>query len=493
MKLRTVLVILAVIFLIGIFSMAGAFAVSDYAYLVEVSSTSYLPATIYSGDVVSVAIDIKNLAYYINIVDLNISLDLGEQFELVDDGGTIELIKPGSTKTIVPKFRVSEGTVPGYYPVAVMFEYLRDGVKVTERYSITVPVSEAGKTIDLGVEPQVMNPGSPTELIFSLKNTGKTPLSNISLAWTEENSLVLPLGSDNRKQIDLIGAGETESVSYIASADPNISTGIYPLTVTITYTDSGGQQTQESEVGLLVGGITEFEVSGELSSGQLAVSIANIGSNNAEAVVVKIPSAKGVRVTGSSVDILGNLNRGDYTLATFELSMTSVPSAEDGESPRMQQASSIPVVVEYTDTTGKRQSVSKEISLAPGITATSETAASGESQFPAGGFRTRQSAQAGSDGTLPWIALGLICALAGVFNWKKAKKDWVELGKIIAGIVVIFLLAIVLFGSGIIAIAIASFVSIALLLAFFFKPSLLETAKKKAIKIKNKLLKKLGR
>ena len=56
-------------------------AVPDFGKLTEITSTNFLPETIRAGDIVSLAIDIKNRGSSITIIDLNATLDLGNQFK----------------------------------------------------------------------------------------------------------------------------------------------------------------------------------------------------------------------------------------------------------------------------------------------------------------------------------------------------------------------------------------------------------------------------
>jgi len=279
-KISTVLIL---IFALALIQPANA---GDYAFLAEVSSTSFLPATIHAGDTVSVAVNVHNKGATYSIEELKAELNLPEQFEAIEVNDNTDLIVAGATKTMILKFRVKENTLPGYYNVLLNLEYLRAGETVNQSENIAVPVSQTEKNIDVTVEPKVINPGKQTELIFTLKNIGGNAVSNIAFSWDETNDLILPLGSDNKRYVNLLQAGETTVVSYTVAADPNISTGIYPLNITMTFIDTNGTKTQSSQVGLIAGGGTDFEVSAEVSSGQLSLSIANIGSNNAESVVV---------------------------------------------------------------------------------------------------------------------------------------------------------------------------------------------------------------
>ncbi len=460
-------------------------AATDYGFLTEITSTSFLPSTIHAGNVVSLAIDVRNRGTVISIKDLTATLDIGNQFEAVELTDKIELIESEATKTIVFKFRVRGDTLPGYYPASLTLTYLRDGDEVVEKQTVTVAVTKTEKNIDVVIEPRIINPGKQTELIFTLENIGGTPISNISFSWEEEDDLVLPLGSDNKRYISLLGANESKEISYTVAADPNISPGIYPLEVSMVFTDVNGTETQTSRVGLLIGGKTDFEVSAEiLDSGQLSLSIANIGSNNADAVVVRIPQQAGVNISGSNVEILGNLNKGDFTLANFNMGQTRTTentnqgmgvrfpgsrmvSTSNGESSddKLQPSnngltsSKLLIEIDYTDTTGERQSVEKTVQLN-----------SGAGTYATGGTINGAHAEgAGILSLVPWVLLVLIVGAAVAFNILKVKRDWKKLGVVLAGIAALFIVAIFLLQSDLFVVLIAAAASIAGLAWFFLK------------------------
>jgi len=447
---------------------------AEYAYLTEITDTRFLPSTIYAGNDISLAVDIKNRGITYSIVDLNGVLDVGKQFEPISLNDSAALIQADSIKTLVFRFKAKEDTLPGYYAIFLTMTYLRNGTPVKETQNIVVPVSKTEKNIDVTLSPKIINPGNQTQLTFSLKNVGGTAVSNISFYWEETNNLILPLGSDNKRFVPEIQPDQTTEISYTIAADPNITPGIYSLNITLAFTDVNGTKTQTSQVGLIIGGKTDFEVSAEiLSSGQLSLSIANIGSNNAGAVVAKIPLQPGISVSGSSIAILGNLNKGDFTLANFQV-QSSFGNNDLNNGPAGNQANAfrqrttqqtvdfnnartmqrgLLLEIDYTDTTGERQSIQKTIQL-------NQNASSVQSST----FSSQQT------GTLSWLSWALLAAIicAGIaWNKFKGKKSWKNLAIVLAIVIVLFLAVIFLLNSNLLA-SVASAIVSAVLLAWFF-------------------------
>ncbi|MFH1697019.1 MAG: hypothetical protein ABH854_03880 [Candidatus Diapherotrites archaeon] len=460
-------------------------ATGDYAYLIEITETTILPSSPQPGDAVSIVYSLRNKGYSVTAYDINAILDLDNQFEPVDMDEFMGAINPQSTKDVVFRFKVKEDTPQGYYTANLTLNYLKSGEPVTERHAFSIPVSQEAteKTIDVTIDPRVINPGNQTEAVFSLENVGSTPVSNISFSWSDASALVLPVGSDNKRYVDYILPGGKKDVLYTVAADPNIAPGIYPLDVELTFSESGGTRTQASQLGVIIGGATTFEVSAEIvSTSQLSISIANIGSNNAGAVVVRIPEQQSFRVSGSSTSIVGNLNKGDFTLANFELrsSMPSAAAGFRGRASETSQTSGTPetaetgevaaverpsgkllIEIDYTDTTGERRTASKEIELSYSSSGTDTTAFAG---------RARAT---GQDSTLPWALLILLVLGAAVFNKFRARLPWKGLAKTLAICAVLFLAAIFLLGSDTLGLAAAAIISLALLGRFFRVPAFL--------------------
>lgn len=321
---------------------------SDYLYLASYEGVSFIPEEISAGSVVSMAVDIENRGTYVDIVDLNASLILDSSLEGISINYFIEEIEAGSTKKLVFSFKVGENTLPGHYNSTLNLTYYRLDKEVFQQETILIPIIKTEKKVDISVSPSIISPGSKETLIFMIKNLTNEPISNLSFIWEEENNLVLPLGTDNKRFVSYLGPKENAEISYLVAADPNIVTGIYPIIATTTMNDNNGPTTQESTIGLIVGGGTDFEISVDSDTTLLSINIANIGKNNAESIVVKVVESQGISLTNNT-EILGNLDRGDYTVASFETKQLS--------------AKEVTIKISYTDTTGERQLVEKIIQL----------------------------------------------------------------------------------------------------------------------------------
>ena len=80
----------------------------------------------------------------------------------------------------------------------------------------------------------------------------------------------------------------------------------------------------------------------ETVMGETSIAIANIGQNDANAAIVRIPKQEGVTIKGNNGQMIGNLEQGDYTVVAFSFEGTGA----------------IELQIDYTDSIGVRRSES---------------------------------------------------------------------------------------------------------------------------------------
>ncbi|HUV80248.1 MAG TPA: COG1361 S-layer family protein [Candidatus Bathyarchaeia archaeon] len=350
------------------------------------------------------------------------------------------------SKDVTITVHVAKGAPSGSYtiPVTCTFsQYYSTGQgSVTEvmpevSYSIVLQVTQ-GAIIDIAdVVPSELKPGEETDLQFTIANIGNAPLQDLVFSWTEVDGVILPVSSDNTKHISHIDAGAPTVVTYTVVADVNADAGLYQLDLTIAFEDeSGGSSAINTTVGIIVGGGTDFDVTvSESSDSRTSFSVANIGNNPAYSVTVKIPEQEQFAVQGSTASIVGNLDEGDYTIVSFQvtpasqrfggtgapdLSQQEQLSEEERQKLREEfsqrnasQSNNLQVAIDYTDTTGIRRTVEKTVPIQ--LTDIS----SDEAQFNPG---MRQQQSIWNNSTLIGT-IALVVLLIGGFIYYKRRKS----------------------------------------------------------------------
>ncbi|WP_342304057.1 COG1361 S-layer family protein [Methanolobus sp. ZRKC5] len=245
-----------------------------------------------------------------------------------------------------------------------------------KEYAQVVTISESN--IDVAtVEP----------IEFVITNTGSSPLKNMAVSWDETTGIILPVYSSNTKYISYLDVGESATVAYSVMADVNADPGLYQLDITLEFEDyDSNTNTIETKAGLFVGGTTDFDLSySESDEGEVSLSLANVGNNEAYSVKVSIPEQDNFQATGSTSTIVGNLEKGDYTITSFSISQVGSMTSTDEDSSgtaqarpdlsemtdeqivakqeQMESKNELLVLIEYTDSAGQRNSVEKTVQI----------------------------------------------------------------------------------------------------------------------------------
>ena len=165
--------------------------------------------------------------------------------------------------------------------------------------------------------------------------------------------------------------------------------------VEIKFDNGNSTITEISEAGIIVGGQTDFDVSvSDVSSTGIILSVSNIGKNPADSVIVIIPAQSNFRITSGS-SIIGNLAKGDYSVASLEVI------------PQSRGLSNLNVEIQYTDTTGARQTIKKTIeipSTQQSTQSTTDTSSSSSSSRSISGFASQNTTTSNNN----WIIIAFI-------------------------------------------------------------------------------------
>ncbi|MGB9929350.1 MAG: COG1361 S-layer family protein [Methanosarcina sp.] len=289
-----------------------------------------------------------------------------------------------------------------------------------KEYAQIVTINKAN--IDVGKE-------EPLEFIIT--NTGSSPLKNMVISWKDPKGVILPVYSDNTKYVKYLESGQSVTVAYSVMADVNANPGLYSLDVNLNFENYESENKSiQTTAGIFIGGATDFDVSfSESSQGEVSLSVANVGNNIAYAVKVSVPTQDSYRVSGSSSTIVGNLEKGDYTIASFDVADNQAQAGNAGEPPEALPSSAkassvggnetsgsmnsnpLKVQIEYTDAKGERLTVDRDVKVE--LTSGNMTAQAGA--------RPKSS---GISSYLPYIVI--IALLGGIFVYRSKIQEMIQ-------------------------------------------------------------------
>jgi hypothetical protein len=430
--MKQIILMLIVIFLMMI-APSAAFTDMSGTKALSVSLVNQDPDPATAGDVVEIRLGIENIGGD-TVNDLMIEVVPEYPFGLVADEPAVQKIttlnsyqKEENMNIIKFKVRVDQDASAGGYELKIKF-YEQGSSGIIEK-SVTIDVKNKEMAEIIQIDKTNLVPGKQTSLKFKINNVGKAPLKDLVFNWVNEDKIILPVGSDNTKYIKYIEIGDSVELEYQVVADPEATPGLYELKLYLTYSDPLVVDEKEISTiaGINVGGGTDFDVAFSESTGtQTSFTVANIGSNGAYSVSVIVPQQSGWQVTGPSSVIIGNLNKGDYTVASFNLrQMQQIPADQNqtsggttfqgmrGQNSSIQNSDNLKVQIDYTDTVGERKSIEKTVDIPRN---TAENAAFGA------GMPVRQASQQNALWAYKWYIAGFMILIIGAVSYQKYRQ-----------------------------------------------------------------------
>ena len=418
---RGVLVVSIILFALLV-NAQGYFSDVNYLYTSLVNQD---PDPVIAGDVVEVRVSVENQGG--QAAD-DVVVELVDSFPFSSAPGDFSQRYIGTVRS----YQVSDDIMIVKFDVLVdpranegkhlirFHTYAGDG-KVIDESSFEIEVKSQESAEIVFIDKVQLLPGEVTPMTFTINNVGSAPIKDLTFYWENQDEVILPVGSDDTKYIKYLDIGASEDITYKVVASANADPDLYKLDIFLTYDDpiTGERNTIETGAGVYVGGETDFDVTFSGSSkGETSFSIANIGSVPADSVTVTLPEQQGWKIGAINSVIIGNLNKGDYTIATFNINGQSsgfagasgrssnfgrqTTKTEDRTNMTRTAAAPDKVTVEihYTDTMGNRRTVAKQVAVEISSATTAvQVEDTGMSYW--------------------WYVLAVVVFVAAYFGWKR--------------------------------------------------------------------------
>ncbi len=438
MNKRTIIILLALMLCIPAIR-------AEYTYIadsqvVTASLVNQIPDPAVAGNTVELSIAIENYGgqaaegYDVEIVPkYPIETLPGETY--IKNTGLLQGFQVDNEQKIIKfKVRTDKDATAGTYDFDILIYKPGEKDYAVTKKTLSYDLTARESAEIIHIDKVELIPGQQTPIEFTITNVGSAPLKELSFSWSNEDDAVLPVGSADKKYVKYLGVGEKVTLTYDVMADTNADTGLYKLDLLLSYEDPVTNTYTDitDHAGVYVGGGTDFDVAfSESTNGDTSFSVANVGSNPAYSVSVRIPKQDGWRVSGPDSAIIGNLDKGDYTVATFALQQAMARQQTQATTGNAQaqrtfqrnatqagQAGMIPntvtVEVDYTDTMGNRLTVKKDVSVS-GSTNMNVTGA-----FRNGTRMTTQ--QTGFFSQYKWYIIGMFALFVLYIAHKKYKE-----------------------------------------------------------------------
>lgn len=230
-------------------------------------------------------------------------------------------------------------------------------------------------------DPYPAEPGGYVDLLFKVENDGIQKAENVIFELMPKYPFSLEPGISAIKELGTVGSEQDGDnaflLKYKIRVDEDAIDGENEIDINYKYgsvvaTYLGTFDVEISDPK------TDFEVVMQDSSvDSTTFAIANIGTNTAYSLIIRIPEQSSFKVSGPSANVVGNLDAGDYTLAGFQItSVGSLVNKTDRtglkQKPFMTEGNftgeigtreDIAVDISYTDELGIRRTIQKEVEL----------------------------------------------------------------------------------------------------------------------------------
>jgi hypothetical protein len=405
----------------------------DSSYL-QVNLTNQNPDAARPGETLELTVSVQNIGHN-NLKDIIVTVKPEYPFSQVSGESLIKSIsylnaRQEKNDGAVLKFKLmtDANASRGTCDISITTTAKESGsssniITITKTFQLEVRGKEYAQIVT--INKANIDVGKEETLEFIITNTGDSPLKNMVVSWKDPKGVILPVYSDNTKYIKYLETNQSAVVNYSVMADVNANPGLYTLEVKLNFENyESKNESILTAAGLFVGGTTDFDVSfSESDQGQISLSVANVGNNKAYAVKVLIPEQKDYKVIGSPSTIVGNLEKGDYTIASFNVTSIQTSDKSVGITPRATITSdaargnassdsannhSLKVQIEYTDAKGERIRVNKDVAIPVSVgTRSFSMARNNESSFLNSSF--------------PYLVL-IVIAGAGVLLYRKLSR-----------------------------------------------------------------------
>jgi len=281
------------------------------------------------------------------VYDLEFALTSSVSYISIVEGVSynFDQVVPGETVTVSPSLSVLEGTPLKAYSITAAVSYRDgDGKQFYQTISLPVNVDSASATKNtvitlkrMEVMQDKVQPGSIFDLELEVECSGADAyelLSTISFGQTSISPLtptIISLGD--------IEVGQTVTASYSLLAGGDVSAGQYPITATITFTDSRGMPDSLTEsLTVMLEGLIEFELldtpTGSVKRGETAElesDLLLIGTESVQFVSIELIESGVFKRTSGSTEYIGAVD--PDSPIPFDISYRVSDDADDGDYP----------------------------------------------------------------------------------------------------------------------------------------------------------------
>lgn len=340
MKRGILLLVICILFLLPLVAADGAVVPMTGKTALRISIEYYNPTPVTPGDYVDLYIAVQSQgddpSRGLSELDelKNVELKLLNSYPFTVSGENIKeigTIIEGGKAVVKFKVRVDDNAVSGENDLnfEIKANHLSNFIEVPP-IQLNVLASDASLVIDSAItNPSIVTPGTPADLMLTLKNDARTLLKEIrvQLDYSSTTLDLAPIFTGSEKGISQLGIGDTADITFSLIPFSDADSGVYKLPVTISFIDALGKNyTTNDMIGIMVGGniildvdLADFDSFWKGKKGNVVVSVVNNGPSESMHTTLELKDGEGYTVLSNKKDYLGNLESDDFETSEYEI------------------------------------------------------------------------------------------------------------------------------------------------------------------------------
>ncbi len=179
--------------------------------------------------------------------------------------------------------------------------------------------------------PEKVSPGEEVEVILTIANNGNSVIEDTTITLNlEDTAGISPLKTSNEAVISEIKAGDSKNATFNLIITPDAEIKVYEIPVKMTYSDLRNNAYEKTTyIAIVVDAepeyvlnIEETEVYTKGKSGEIVVSLSNIGVSNINYATLTLLPSDAYIILSTDTVYVGNLESDDYETAQFKIYTT---------------------------------------------------------------------------------------------------------------------------------------------------------------------------
>lgn len=323
-----------VLLLIGYVSAASS--ITFPGNKVKMSLVSQTPDPVKPGEIfdLKVRVQVLSSAARENFEIKNLKIGLIEEypFSVVESESVIRdfgTLRTSEARDVTYRVRIAADASDGAQRLRFYYSSdAEDQVQPEGYLTINVRSLESSLAIaSLRSEPDKIPAGSEATLHFSLQNAATSSMRDIAIRMDLSSTPFTPLETSTEKRLSQLAPGQQAEIVFKVITDTNAESKPYRVPVTLTYLDDQNNKfARNDSIGLLVYSepeldynIDEAKVYRKGDTGEVIISVSNIGPSKAKFITLEVLPAEAYTLVANDKVYLGNLDPDDFQTASFNI------------------------------------------------------------------------------------------------------------------------------------------------------------------------------